>query len=495
MLRSDIIKLLLFAVIVFICVDSSAQKMTQEKGLTTANFVSDNGTVFIYVPVNIKAGDQVTTGFSLEAVGRNDKQKQKALDELKKSVVVIVNSNNTSSLSLAQAKFFSPTAGLLKAFTVQGNLKISLTDAKQHTPTADINLPEKITTQTPSVCLLPTHALTGAPLQVRGPFDGDASNTSCSLKNKELPVVAESPRECFVSYPADAKGIQTLVIHEMGQQPCVQNVSSVTMNITAGKLSLLKGERTYIDVSISGLQNLPDTAVLTLDNVTTNVVKLQPMNHVVIPLIPDSVKSGTFNRRFDIQSIKTGNFTVNVNLDLPDDRSVVYNFDLSDLKNESGYQGSYGYIGDQPCEPEGKTITWRWHKTFKCEIDDRKILMCGHTKEGDDVLEKLKELLKELEMDKASDISEKMAKVFSTAKTFSYSIHVIRKWVDYDIYYKCVNGKWQPYGGVYISIGTDDLGWHSAKHPTTECWMTFDSPAAEKEFETALENALRAACK
>lgn len=55
MLRSDIIKLLLFAVIVFICVDCSGQKMSQEKGLTRANFVSDNGTVFIYVPVSIKA--------------------------------------------------------------------------------------------------------------------------------------------------------------------------------------------------------------------------------------------------------------------------------------------------------------------------------------------------------------------------------------------------------------------------------------------------------
>jgi hypothetical protein len=222
---------------------------------------------------------------------------------------------------------------------------------------------------------------------------------------------------------------------------------------------------------------------------------MEPYNDLLVLLAPDSVGNGIYTRKFDIQSIKTGTFTVDVNLELPDNNQAVYNSDLRDLKNESGYPGSYGYIGDQPCEPEGKTVTWRWHKTFACETDDRKILMCGHTKEGDDVIEKLKELLKELEMDKASDISEKMAKAFSTAKTFSYSIHVIRKWVDYDIYYKCVNGKWQSYGGVYIRHGTDDLGWHNVKHPATECWMTFDSPAAEKEFEIALENALRAACK
>ena len=104
-------------------------------------------------------------------------------------------------------------------------------------------------------------------------------------------------------------------------------------------------------------------------------------------------------------------------------------------------------------------------------------------------------MLEELELDKATDIGEKMAKAFSTAKTFSYTVHAIRKWVDYDIEYKCINGKWQPVGGVYVKHGTDDLGWHSVKHLSTECWLTFDSPAAEKEFEEALENTLRAACK
>ena len=57
------------------------------------------------------------------------------------------------------------------------------------------------------------------------------------------------------------------------------------------------------------------------------------------------------------------------------------------------------------------------------------------------------------------------------------------KWVDYDIDYKCVNGKWQPLVGVYVKHGTDDLGWHSVKTSTTECWLTFDSPAAEKNLK------------
>ena len=71
---------------------------------------------------------------------------------------------------------------------------------------------------------------------------------------------------------------------------------------------------------------------------------------------------------------------------------------------------------------------------------------------------------------------------------------MIRKWVDYDIEYKCLNGKWQPIGGVFVKADHDDLGWQSVKHLSTDCWTTFDSPAAEKEFMEALEIALMRAC-
>ena len=126
---------------------------------------------------------------------------------------------------------------------------------------------------------------------------------------------------------------------------------------------------------------------------------------------------------------------------------------------------------------------------------ERKVLRCGFTKEGDEIYDKIKELLEKAELDKATDIAEKMAKAFSTAKAFSYSIHVIRKWIDYDIEYKCLNGKWQPIGGVFVKADHDDLGWQSVKHLSTDCWSTFDSPAAEKEFMEALEIALMRACK
>ena len=84
-----------------------------------------------------------------------------------------------------------------------------------------------------------------------------------------------------------------------------------------------KRRKTFIDVNITGLQNLLDTALLALINMTIGVVVMLPSNTIVIPLSPDSVGSGTFNKRVDIPSLRTGTFSVNVKLDLPGDQPII----------------------------------------------------------------------------------------------------------------------------------------------------------------------------
>lgn len=468
-----------------------AQTISTQKGLTTAVFNTPAGTVKVYLPDDIRPGDVISGTVLAEPIGKNAKQVEKNLSELIKYTISI-DGNRASVPSKPE---------LMKWLLHSGGKLVSLIELINGSGTKVGQLPFQLKSLDKTVsaslqnCSHPSHVLTGDPVTITGPFDGDASNTKCSLGSTPAEVLAESPRQCIFKYPADAIGLQTLNITDNNEkylQACNQKISGVSMDISAGKMNLSKGERTYIDVKITGLQDLPDTAILSLNNMSPATVTMTPANTIVIPLLPATESSGIFTRRFDIQSIKSGNFSVNINLDLPDNSSTA---NLSDLRNESGYQGSYGYIGDQPCNPEVATTRWRWHKTFACEIDERKVLPCGHSKEGNDVYEKIKELLEELELDKATDIGEKMAKAFSTSKMFSYSIHVIRKWVDYDIEYKCVNGKWQSTGGMYVKHGTDDLGWHSVKQLTLDCWMTFDSPAAEKEFEAALELALRGACK
>ena len=491
MRKSNFFSTVLFLFLLVPASITRAQTITSQKGLTTAIFPTQHGNVKVYLPDDIRPGDIISGTVMLEPLGKNAKQIEKNLSEL---VKYTVNADGNKIIMSRQPELFQWLAHTDRKISATLEL-INVSGIKAGQLPLQFNLNNAVN-RTSEECKMASHALTGSPVSISGPFDGDFSNTKCILNEQPVQILAESPRQCIIRFPTNAAGLETLGISDKKAGQCELKVSGVQLSVSAGKLNLIKGEKTFIDVKITGLQNLEDTAMLSLENLSVATVALSPADYIVIPLAPADAASGIFTRRFDIQSIKSGNFSVNVDLDLPGNYSgAPMMFDMREMKNESGYPGSYGYKGDEPCNPEGSSIKWRWHKTFACQIDERKVLPCGHSKEGNDVYEKLKELLEELELDKATDIGEKMAKAFSTAKTFSYTVHAIRKWVDYDIEYKCINGKWQPVGGVYVKHGTDDLGWHSVKHLSTECWLTFDSPAAEKEFEEALENTLRAACK
>jgi hypothetical protein len=479
-----------------------AQTISSQKGLTTAIFPTYMGKITIYLPDDIRPGEAVSGSIIIEPSGKSEKQKMEnfrvMLDaELQMEQLVI---------PFKKIKLV-PSKPVNFDWLVPEDRKLTM-PIKLNQPGVNNNLqlpyrfiiPET-NQENKEECKAPSHIMAGNPVRITGSFDGNAENTKCHLDGKKLEVLAESPRQCIMQFPSDVSGPKSLLIKDGNtgtEKVCEIRTSGVVLDVNAGKLNLRKGEKTFIDVKVSGLGSLGnDTALLSLTNKTLEIVKLLPADFIAVPLTASEVTSGIFSRRFDVQSLQTGSFSVDVQLNLPgsEEKNPAYGFDLRELKNAGGYPGSYGYKGDEPCSPEGATIKWRWHKTFACEIDDRAVLPCGHTKASSEVLEKIKELLEEAELDKATDIAEKMSKAFSTSKTFSYSIHVIRKWVDYDIEYRCVNGKWQPTGGVYVKHGTDDLGWHSVKNLSTDCWLTFDSPAAEKEFEAAIELALRNACK
>ena len=298
-----------------------AQTITSQKGLTVAIFPTQYGNVKVYLPDDIRPGDIISGTIIAEPVGKNIKQLEQNLSDLVQySVMIDGNKFPVTSNSLGfkwlvdQDRQLSCPIDLLNvsgftAFELTYQFKQSVTDhAFQN-----------------SGCGIPSHVIIGAPMRITGPFDGDASNTKCTMGDKSLEILAESPRQICspVSIDlADPGGNRAVYVAENGKAVCSNTVSLVNMNVSAGKLSLRKGERTHIDVSITGLQNLLDTALLTLSNITPGVVVMQPANNIAIPLSPDSVSAGVFNRRFTIQSKKSGNFAVNVNLDLPENSGI-----------------------------------------------------------------------------------------------------------------------------------------------------------------------------
>ncbi len=295
---------------------SQAQTTTRQKGLITVEFNYPQGNIKLYLPNDINQGDIISGLISFEPYGKNDKQKQKSLDELLKNKLKIGNPVPGPGVK-ALAELYTGETVKIKT-VVSAPFIVSIFDKNNKVKTTEIT-PGKESHGKENYCQIPTHALTGNPLTIYGPFDGDFSNTNCRLNNKSLEILAESPQETIIDYPANASGVQTLFIQENGQQKCEKKVSGVDMNLSTGKLNLQKGESTYVEVALTGLQNLPDNATLTITNITTGIVTMIGGENQVITIPPADISStGLFTKRFNLQSIKTGTFSVDVNLDLPE---------------------------------------------------------------------------------------------------------------------------------------------------------------------------------
>lgn len=297
----------LFAIITIISFHSSAQSR-QIKGVLREEIIVREGKLIVYLPDDIRPGDVISGTVVAEPGGRNEKEKSRNLESLQKYKLKIAD--NIILLSGLPRQSIKTGQIPLRTNFIILEEKYAAIFTKTIILNSSIADPGPLSTQ--------THALTEAPFRITGPFDGDASNTKCSIDRIPIEILAESPRQTVCNMPQTTSGSHTLTIVENGQTT-KKDISTVNLDLSTGKLNLLKGEKTFVDVSISGLQNLPSDATLTVTNTTTGTVTMVGGETQVIPIPPSAVnQSGTFNKKFDLQSVKTGSFSLNVNLDLPE---------------------------------------------------------------------------------------------------------------------------------------------------------------------------------
>ncbi len=307
---------LLTVLFLFLLVPASitrAQTITSHKGLTTATFNTAEGNVTVYLPDKIYPGEQVSGTVVTEPSGKNAKQLEKNLATLMNYVVRIEDKKiNLQTRSLVFDWMIS------KEKRPGYNVELLNESGKR---LQQLSHPfEQQATELPAAdCFIPSHGLTGDPFRITGIFDGKTATTQCMVGGQPAQVLAESPRQSIILFPKEAKGFQTMTVREDNEDKCERTVSGVDMQINTGNLNLKKGQSTFIDIKITGLENLPDKAVLTIANLSPAIVSMTSGNLQVIPImpIPDSLH-GVYVQHCPAVSIATGNFTVSINLDLPD---------------------------------------------------------------------------------------------------------------------------------------------------------------------------------
>lgn len=296
---------------------AGSQTIISQKGLTTILFQLPEGSVSVRLPQDIRPGDQISGQVKLEPAGNNEKQRTRALDALLKRTLKVEDPADPKKVSQALLIKYKEEAAGIQLEDIHLPLIFSIYKSGQLEKSVSMDAFENADSLLTNECGIPSHIMCATIFPIKGSFDGDLTNTRCNVSGKPLEIIAESPRQSIINFPEDAKDKQTFSIQENTQPPCIRKISGVDMTLTSGKRSLLSGEQTTLEVRITGLQDLPKPATLTVTNQSTTIITMSGGEKQVITIQPGSVGTdGIFRQQFTLTGIRRGEYSVNANLEL-----------------------------------------------------------------------------------------------------------------------------------------------------------------------------------
>ena len=307
------IKMLGLTVIAFIAMLKPAfcQEPAIDNDLITYSMaISSNQQVKFRFPLDIRSGDMIT-GSVVEEKKNNAGEVNNASSTLQ-GVVIEIDGKKTK-ISNRVISFIVP-AGLASIPFLLKNSAGEVIEKGQipvvNNPFGD-DFPIKFS---PEKIVQP-----GQSFKVTGAFDGNTSNTNISLNGQACEIIAESPRMSYVQVPETATaGVSNLTINEHGIIT-EHKVNVTVLNLTAKKTNLLKGEKTTINVTVSGLENLTTEKLeykLKLENLSPQTISfLKETGNIISKEINTAaVKNGRYEFSTKIIALTTGTFAVSAAL-------------------------------------------------------------------------------------------------------------------------------------------------------------------------------------
>jgi hypothetical protein len=211
-------------------------------GLNTVTFDLAAGKIKVYLPDDMRAGDTISGTVSAEPRGSTDAERTVNQGVLNGMVIDL---DSDKRISANQHSFLWKIPASLAKSALKGQLKIFSGPGSQK-PLAAASLSFSTMSQAvPADFVLPQLGQTGRPLEILGPFDGNAANTSCSIGGQSAPVIAESPRQAIITSPTDVNGPTQMSVAENGQNR-TGPFRNIGVNLTSPKTNLLRGEKTTL---------------------------------------------------------------------------------------------------------------------------------------------------------------------------------------------------------------------------------------------------------
>lgn len=268
--------------------------VTTEGGLARVEFTSSAGRITVFLPDDLRAGDAI-------------------------SGTVVPEPGKGSQLAGVEIGGAPVAPGAFRA-TISGPVRVSVGGTTVELA-VDRAAPATKEFWTPPVMQM------GRPLQISGPFDGNASNTAAVFNGLPAVVVAESPRSTIALAGVRNPGGVKIELVENGLRANLTSACT-DLKLTTEARTMLKGQRTKLRVDVTGLASVPESAYplsLELHNLSPAVVSLSGPagNHRALALQVADVKQGTWSQTFDLVALADGPFQIS---------GILFGVKIHDLK-------------------------------------------------------------------------------------------------------------------------------------------------------------------
>ncbi|MBM5811122.1 MAG: hypothetical protein FJ191_04045 [Gammaproteobacteria bacterium] len=276
-----------------------------DRGLTSVALPGPAGTLTVYLPSDMAAGDTISGTVIAEPSGSSEAERRRNRDTLSGYVVEV--DRQPLAVSGGHFRYVVPAAGV----AALGLLR----SAGSRRPLAEAKVPiNPQSGPTAGQLELPRLGQSGRPIAIHGPFDGDMANTQVTIGDRPVEVLAESPRSAVFHCPDGPIGATTITALEGGQR-AQGPFRNLELNLFAPKTMLKPGEVTRLDVQVHGLAPsggpLVGTEVVELTLVSSGPILLQGGNVQVVVIEPAQVGGdGTFSVTREVRGVAPGPFGV-----------------------------------------------------------------------------------------------------------------------------------------------------------------------------------------
>jgi peptidoglycan hydrolase CwlO-like protein len=280
------------------------QKVEQynSNGLSTNIFNLASGKITVYVPFHAK-GETISGTIRVEALGDSDKQRKKNLSKIQNYLLVM----GEVYVSVNASNFKIPSSVLL-------NSSVQLLNDKGKVLSNSYSIKERKKSFKLSPTKIPAYVVSGQTGKIIANTDGDLTNNSIIISNKNASILAETESELFFEAPSELIGENELRFTNEGDQ-VVTDIHVLDMQLSVDKLDLFKGESTNLSIGLSGLEGLEYDVPLTITNTTPRNIILEGGNFQELEIDPEiDASEGTYRITRSIKAKVNGSFSISVNV-------------------------------------------------------------------------------------------------------------------------------------------------------------------------------------